>query len=152
MQSLAWSSQTWWVWASSVRTTLGYTPYWFGEGVEPQLLQNSSYLPFRVPTTGGEAPPLHPFARIPPSSAVYSHFPSSEPICSGCESPRSPSSFLQPGGMELVSVTVGHVSVASEEGSSLRGPAHLRWTLSSSPSVPFFSSPTEPPALSYSAV
>ena len=143
MQSLAWSSQTWWVWASSARTTLGYTPYWFGEGVEPQLLQNSSYLPFRVPTTGGESPP---------PSAVYSHCPSSEPICSVWESPRSPSSFLQPGGMELVSVTVGHVSVASEEGSSLRGPARLPWTLSSSPSVPFFSSPTEPPALSYSAV
>lgn len=160
MQSLAWSSQSWWVWASSLRNTLGYTPYCFGE-VEPQLRQNSSHLPFPVPTTGGEVHPPHSFARIrspttptphPPPSPVYSYFPSPEPICSVWESPRSPSSFLQPRGMGLVSVTASHVPVASE-GSSLRGPAHLSWTLSSSPSASFFfSSPTEPPARSYSAV
>ena len=75
MQSLAWSSQTWWVWASSARTTLGYTPYWFGEGVESQLLQNSSYLPFRVPTTGGEfSPPLQQFIPTAQVQSLFAQF------------------------------------------------------------------------------
>ena len=81
----------------------------------------------------GRAPsPL--FCQNPhPPGQVYSYFPSPEPICSVWESPSSPSSFLQPRGMEPVSVTVCHVPAASEEGSSLRGPTHLSWTTWPSP-------------------
>lgn len=80
MQSLAWSSQTWWVWASSARNNLGYTPYCLGAGVEPQLLQNSSYLPFESPPLEGksplptllpESPPLFASLFLLPKSRAY---------------------------------------------------------------------------------
>ena len=97
-----------------------------------------SYLPFESPPLEGKSPLPTLLPESPPPGQVYSYFPSPEPICSVWESPSSPSSFLQPRGMEPVSVTVCHVPAASEEGSSLRGPTHLSWTLSSSPSVSFF--------------
>lgn len=149
-QSLARSSPCWWVgfiteehfrlyailfWRSRTPTSSKLvTPpfpsphHWRGSTPLPLFCQN--------------LPPHHPNP-TPPPSPVYSYFPSPEPICSVWESPRSPSSFLQPrvwGWCQSLPVMCLWPQKALV---SVLPTSFL--TLSSSPSASFFSPPQRNP-------
>lgn len=102
-----------------------------------------------------EFPPLSPKHPPPPprfcqDSPFQAHVPRSRAcLLRVWENPSPPSCFLQLAGREMVSVTVSHVPLASED-SRLRGPAHLPWTLSSPPSVSFFPPQRNPQPLFFS--